>query len=166
MINLCQLRGGRKPAQSAKDDQRDIMNAQYLTLHDNNVTQSTVIHSSYTKATTSYLIVWLACLLCHIAGKPVNILIYANDLVLLARYDQQSLLSTCARAVTDLHMFFHTSKSYTMIFEPYRTSQRILCLFPSVTLMSIVNWKLLIPSQRHAVKFLVRHRVFTQVFMS
>jgi len=31
----------------------------YLTLHDNNVTQFTVKHSSYTNATTSYLIVWL-----------------------------------------------------------------------------------------------------------
>jgi len=60
---------------------------------------------------------------------------YANDLVLLAPswYDQ---LSTCARAVTDLHMFFHTSKSYAMVFEPYRSSQRILCLFSSFTLMS------------------------------
>jgi len=33
-------------------------------------------------------------------------------------------------------MFFNTSKSFTIIFEPYQTSQRILCLFPSVTLMS------------------------------
>jgi len=40
------------------------------------------------------------------------------------------------RAVTDLRVFFNTSKSYTMIFEPYQTSQRILCMFPSFTLMS------------------------------
>jgi len=45
---------GRKPAQSAKDGQRD--NAYYLTLHDNNVTQFAVKHSSYTNATTSYQI--------------------------------------------------------------------------------------------------------------
>jgi len=37
-----QTTGGRKPAQSAKDDQRDIINAQYLKLHDNSVTQFTV----------------------------------------------------------------------------------------------------------------------------
>jgi len=65
---------------------------------------------------------------------------YADDLVLLAPswYAQQSLLSrpTCARAVTDLHMFFNTNKFYAMIFEPYRTSQRILGLFHSFTLMS------------------------------
>jgi hypothetical protein len=75
---------------------------------------------------------------CHIAGKPVNILMYADDLVLLSPswYAQQTLLDTCARAVTDLHMFFNTSKSFTMIFEPYRNSQRIMCVFPSFTLMS------------------------------
>jgi len=38
------------------------------------------------------------------------------------------------RPVTDLHMFFNTSKSQTMIFEP--RSRFCACLFPSFTLMS------------------------------
>jgi len=59
-------------------------------------------------------------------------------LVLLAPswYAQQSLLSTCASAVTDLPTFFNTSKPFTMICERYRTSQRILCEFPSFTRIS------------------------------
>jgi len=71
-------------------------------------------------------------LMSHTAGKPVNILMYADDLVLLVPswYAQLSLLSTCAMQF--LHMFFNTSNSYAMIGVPYRTSQRILCLFPSV----------------------------------
>jgi len=76
--------------------------------------------------------------ICLIAGKPVNILMYADDFVFLApsMYAEECLLSTCARAVTDLNMFLNTSKSYTMIVEPYQTSQRILCVFPSFTLIS------------------------------
>jgi len=66
---------------------------------------------------------------------------YAEDLVLLAPscFEQQSLLSTCARAVIDFHMFFNTSKSYAMIFEPYRTPQRILCLFPMSSQLKVVD---------------------------
>jgi len=41
--------GGRIPAQSAKDGQQDIM---HITLHDNNVTQFIVKHSSYINART------------------------------------------------------------------------------------------------------------------
>jgi len=125
---LCRLR-------MANDTMNEWMK---VTRRQCNTVHSTVIHSSNTNATTSSLIAWLTCLTCHLAGKPVNILMYANDLVLLAPswYAQQSLLSTCARAVTDLHISFKTSKSYTLIFEPYRSSQRIFCSFPSFTLMS------------------------------
>jgi len=35
----------------------------YFTLHNNNVTQFTLKHSSYISTTTGYLIVWLTCLL-------------------------------------------------------------------------------------------------------
>jgi len=73
---------------------------------------------------------------------------YANDLVLLAPfwYDQQSLMSTCARAVTNLHMFFHTSKSYTMILNHIEPSSGLCACFYSFTLISsqlkvIVNFK-------------------------
>ena len=73
---------------------------------------------------------------CHIAGLPVNILLYADDLVLLAPswLAQQKLLNICAVAVADLDMNFNTSKSYTMIFEPYNRARRINCVFPSLVL--------------------------------
>jgi len=53
---------------------------------------------------------------CRIADKPVNILIYADDLVFLAPswFAQQSLLSNCTRAVSNFHMFFNTSNSYAI----------------------------------------------------
>lgn len=73
---------------------------------------------------------------CHIAGRPVNILLYADDVVLLAPswHAQQKLLNTCANAVADLDMKFNACKSYTMIFEPYNRAKRVNCVFPSLTL--------------------------------
>jgi len=52
-VPLSQLRGG-KPAQMVKDGQQDTMHNTML--HDNNVTQLPVKHSSYKNATTGYLI--------------------------------------------------------------------------------------------------------------
>jgi len=115
--SLCANCGGRKPTQSAKNGQQDTMNA-YKTSH----YTITMQHSSqqYTPVTRTHQLsnrIWLTCLLCQIAGKPVNILMYADDLVLRGSswHAKQSLLSTCARAVTDIRMSFNTSKSYTMI---------------------------------------------------
>ena len=73
---------------------------------------------------------------CHIAGLPVNILLYADDLVLLAPswQAQQTLLNICANAVADLDMKFNTSKSYTMIFEPIKKTRRVNFVLPSLTL--------------------------------
>ena len=73
---------------------------------------------------------------CHIAGMPVNILLYADDLVLLAPswLAQQKLLNLCAAAVADLDMNFNTSKSYTMIFEPFNRTRRVTFVFPSLAL--------------------------------
>ena len=73
---------------------------------------------------------------CHIAGRPVNILLYADDLVLLAPswHAQQKLLIICANAVADLYMKFNTCKSYTIIFEPYNRARRVNYVFPSFAL--------------------------------
>ena len=73
---------------------------------------------------------------CHIADLPVNILLYADDLVLLAPswLAQQKLLNICAAAVADLDMNFNTSKSYTMIFEPFNRTRRVTFEFPSLAL--------------------------------
>ena len=73
---------------------------------------------------------------CHIADLPVNILLYADDLVLLAPswLAQQKLLNLCAAAVADLDMNFNTSKSYTMIFEPFNRTRRVTFEFPSLAL--------------------------------
>jgi len=46
-----------EPAQSAKDGQQDTMHNTFRFIRDKNVTQFTVKPSSYTNATTGYLIV-------------------------------------------------------------------------------------------------------------
>jgi len=73
---------------------------------------------------------------CHITSRPVKILLYADDLVLLAPswHAQQSLLNIYANAVAVLDMKFNACKSYTMIFKPYNRAKRVNFIFPSLTL--------------------------------
>ena len=73
---------------------------------------------------------------CHIAGMPINILLYADDLVLLAPSwsAQQRLLNICANVVAELDMKFNVNKSYTLIFVPYNCSRRVTYSFPSFVL--------------------------------
>jgi len=68
------LRGEVREGRLYKGDKRRRP-LYYLTLHDNNVTQFTVKHSSYSNATTSYLIVLLIGLLAYyyvIAPSPIS----------------------------------------------------------------------------------------------
>lgn len=82
---------------------------------------------------------------CHIGGMPVSILLYADDIVVLAPswFAQQSLLNLCLQSVTHLGMKFNASKSVTMIFAPLRVSSRVKYCFPKFTLgdaaLEIVN---------------------------
>ena len=55
---------------------------------------------------------------CHLGGISVCILLYADDLVILAPtwIAQQKLLNLCNESVVGLDMKFNTTKSVTMIF--------------------------------------------------
>jgi len=72
---------------------------------------------------------------CHIAGMPINILLYAVDLVLLAPSwrAQQRLLNICASVVAELDMNFNENKSYTLTLCPYNCSRRVTYSFPICT---------------------------------
>lgn len=76
---------------------------------------------------------------CHIGGMPVNILLYADDLVILAPSwsAQQNLLNTCVEAVSCMSMKFNASKSVSMIFTPLRTACRVAYNFRSFILDGI-----------------------------
>jgi len=64
---------------------------------------------------------------------PINILLYADDLVLLAPScrAQRRLLNICASVVAELDMTFNAHKSDTLIFVPYNCSRRVTYSFPS-----------------------------------
>jgi len=53
-VELCQLREG-KPAQAAKDGQRDLCTILYVTRYRCNTVRRRLKHPSYAKATTGYL---------------------------------------------------------------------------------------------------------------
>lgn len=73
---------------------------------------------------------------CHIGGMPVCILLYADDLVILAPSwsAQQRLLNLCNDSVICLDMKFNVIKSVTMIFSPYRAVNRVAYSFPNLLL--------------------------------
>ena len=73
---------------------------------------------------------------CHIGNKPVCILLYADDVVILAPSwcAQQCLLNVCADSITKLGMSLNVSKSVTMIYKPYRTARYVPYSFPNFTL--------------------------------
>jgi Reverse transcriptase (RNA-dependent DNA polymerase) len=73
---------------------------------------------------------------CRIGGMSVYILVYADDLVILAPswLAQQKLLNICNECVLSLDVKFNTLKSVTMIFAPYKTARRVSYTFPSLML--------------------------------
>lgn len=73
---------------------------------------------------------------CHIGVMPCNILLYADDIVLIAPtwHAQQRLLDICSRAVKALEMKFNGSKSVTLIFPPHKPRWRVEYEFPAFTL--------------------------------
>jgi hypothetical protein len=73
---------------------------------------------------------------CHIGGMSVCILLYADDLVILAPswFAQQKLLNLCNESVASLDMKFNATKSVTMIFLPYKITSRVSYSFPNLML--------------------------------
>jgi len=73
---------------------------------------------------------------CHIANKPVCILLYADDIVILASSwcAQQCLLNVCADSITKLGMSLNVSKSVTMIYKLYSTAIHVPYSFTDFTL--------------------------------
>ena len=73
---------------------------------------------------------------CHIGGTSVCILLYADDLVILAPTwsAQQKLLNICSKLVASLDMKFNVAKSVTMIFVPHKTTSRVSYYFPNLML--------------------------------
>jgi hypothetical protein len=69
---------------------------------------------------------------CHIGSRPCNILMYADDIVILAPswQAQQSLLNLCVSHINKLSMSLNVAKTVTVIFSPYKNNCRLHCLFP------------------------------------
>jgi len=74
---------------------------------------------------------------CHIGNKPVCILLYADDIVILAPSwcALQCLLNVCADSITKLGMSLNVSKSVTI---PYRTARHVPYSFSDFTLNGII----------------------------
>jgi hypothetical protein len=70
---------------------------------------------------------------CYIGRVPVCILLYADDLVILAPswLAQQTLLNLCVESVEYLGMKLNACKSVSMIFMPYKSAKRVFYVFPS-----------------------------------
>ena len=73
---------------------------------------------------------------CHIGNMPCNILLYADDIVLISPswHAQQALLNLCCESTSALFMKFNVAKSATVIFPPYKGSKRVTYMFPSFAL--------------------------------
>jgi len=73
---------------------------------------------------------------CHVGGMPARIVMYADDLVLLAPtwHAQQKLLNICTESVTRIGVMFNATKSVTIIFAPHKTVRHVLFSFPSFNL--------------------------------
>ncbi len=73
---------------------------------------------------------------CRIGNRPCNVLLYADDIVILSPtwHAQQSLLDLCNSIISSLAMTFNTSKSVTVIFTPYKAKWRVDYTFPAFEL--------------------------------
>ena len=69
---------------------------------------------------------------CYTGSMACNILLYADDIVLLSPtwHAQQSLLNLCNDVVSSLAMNFNTAKSVTLIFSPFKSKWRVDYSFP------------------------------------
>jgi hypothetical protein len=80
---------------------------------------------------------------CHIGNMPCNILLYADDIVIMApSWDaQQKLLNLCYNEICSISMCLNVAKSITLIFSPYKSTRRVLLSFPEFNLCGhrIVN---------------------------
>jgi hypothetical protein len=77
---------------------------------------------------------------CHVGGRSVCILLYADDLVILSPtwFAQQKLLNLCAESVANLDMKFNVAKSVNMIFSPHKSTSRVSYSFPNMMLCGCV----------------------------
>jgi len=73
---------------------------------------------------------------CNIAGTVINLLAYADDMVVLAPCWQalQSLLLAVEDAASKINMSFNTKKTVCMVFNPYNRRKIISAVFPQFTL--------------------------------
>jgi len=73
---------------------------------------------------------------CNIGGLFVNMLVYADDMVLLAPswYALQSLIKILERRCTELYIVCNSIKTVCMIFKPKNLDRRISADFPCFTL--------------------------------
>ena len=76
---------------------------------------------------------------CHIGNMPCNILMYADDIVLLSPswHAQQILLDTCAKEICSVAMILNLTKTVTIIYSPYNKSRRVTLSFPPFMLNGI-----------------------------
>ena len=73
---------------------------------------------------------------CHLGGIPVNILLYADDIAIIAPswFALQNLIDLCAHDVTCLDMKFNATKSVSIVFTPVKPSKRVHYNFPKFVL--------------------------------
>lgn len=73
---------------------------------------------------------------CNLAGTVINLLAYADDMVVLAPSWQalQSLLLVVEDAASKINMSFNTKKTVCMVFNPYNRRKIICAAFPQFTL--------------------------------
>lgn len=73
---------------------------------------------------------------CNFAGTVINLLAYADDMVVLAPCWQalQSLLMAVEDAASKINMSFNTKKTVCMVFNPYNRRKIICAAFPQFTL--------------------------------
>jgi len=73
---------------------------------------------------------------CHIAGVCVNLLAYADDIVLLSPSWQgmQELLNVIEKAAIDIDMTFNTNKTVCMVANPYDKGSIVCQAFPQLRL--------------------------------
>jgi len=83
---------------------------------------------------------------CYIAGVCVNLLAYADDIVLLSPswHGLQKLLNVIEKAATAVDMSLNTNKTVCMVANPYVKSKIVCTSFPQ---LSLANCKLSFVSQ-------------------
>lgn len=73
---------------------------------------------------------------CHIGNLPCNILLYADDIVILSPswHAQQKLLILCHNEIKRLSMSLNVAKTVNIIFTPYKINRRVVPSFPNFKL--------------------------------